>query len=277
MKMTGIIKDALLFPSKNTGRFAIYLLLSVLMTGFAIGGVFTNALGLFDGENYLLGGIYIIISIMISFLIAGYHIKVIKSGIDHDDEVPVFELYKDFMTGFDNTVVSLVYFIIPALIVLLVALDTNLFANAIAVVHEVVYQTFNVYIMGTSTALAATAITYTFEKFVGSLAMTVTAAIIIFAIFFVIQNMAEARLANTGSLKEALNIFEAIKDIARIGVGRVILLILVLFLVIAIIDIIFIAVLSYFPFLLAVIYIVITPYLALFTQRALGLLYSEIT
>ena len=277
MKMTGIIKDALLFPSKNTGRFAIYLLLSVLMTGFAIGGVFTNALGLFDGENYLLGGIYIIISIMIGFLIAGYHIKVIKSGIDHDDEVPVFELYKDFMTGFDNTVVSLVYFIIPALIVLLVALDTNLFANAIAVVHEVVYQTFNVYIMGTSTALAATAITYTFEKFVGSLAMTVTAAIIIFAIFFVIQNMAEARLANTGSLKEALNIFEAIKDIARIGVGRVILLILVLFLVIAIIDIIFIAVLSYFPFVLAVIYIVITPYLALFTQRALGLLYSEIT
>ncbi len=275
--MTGIIKDALLFPSKNTGRFAIYLLLSVLMTGFAIGGVFTNALGLFDGENYLLGGIYIIISIMISFLIAGYHIKVIKSGIDHDDEVPVFELYKDFMTGFDNTVVSLVYFIIPALIVLLVALDTNLFANAIAVVHEVVYQTFNVYIMGTSTALAATAITYTFEKFVGSLAMTVTAAIIIFAIFFVIQNMAEARLANTGSLKEALNIFEAIKDIARIGVGRVILLILVLFLVIAVIDIIFIAVLSYFPFLLSVIYIVITPYLALFTQRALGLLYSEIT
>ena len=275
--MTGIIKDALLFPSKNTGRFAIYLLLSVLMTGFAIGGVFTNALGLFDGENYLLGGIYIIISIMISFLIAGYHIKVIKSGIDHDDEVPVFELYKDFMTGFDNTVVSLVYFIIPALIVLLVALDTNLFANAIAVVHEVVYQTFNVYIMGTSTALAATAITYTFEKFVGSLAMTVTAAIIIFAIFFVIQNMAEARLANTGSLKEALNIFEAIKDITRIGVGRVILLILFLFLVIAVIDIIFIAVLSYFPFLLSVIYIVITPYLALFTQRALGLLYSEIT
>ena len=214
---------------------------------------------------------------MISFLIAGYHIKVIKSGIDHDDEVPVFELYKDFMTGFDNTVVSLVYFIIPALIVLLVALDTNLFANAIAVVHEVVYQTFNVYIMGTSTALAATAITYTFEKFVGSLAMTVTAAIIIFAIFFVIQNMAEARLANTGSLKEALNIFEAIKDITRIGVGRVILLILFLFLVIAVIDIIFIAVLSYFPFLLSVIYIVITPYLALFTQRALGLLYSEIT
>ena len=89
--------------------------------------------------------------------------------------------------------------------------------------------------------------------------------------------MAEARLANTGSLKEALNIFEAIKDITRIGVGRVILLILFLFLVIAVIDIIFIAVLSYFPFLLSVIYIVITPYLALFTQRALGLLYSEIT
>ena len=277
MKMTGIIKDALLFPSKNTGRFGIYLLLSVLMVGFAIGGFFTNALGVIDGENYLLGGMYLIISLMIGFLIAGYHIKVIKSGIEHDEEVPVFELYKDFMTGFDNTVVLLFYSIIPALIVLLVALDTNLFANAIAVIQEVIYQTFNVYFMGSSTYLAATAITYAFEKFVGSLAITVTVAVILFAIFFVIESMAEARLANTGSLKEALNIFEAIKDIARIGVGRVILLILVLFLVIAIIDIIFIAVLSYFPFLLAVIYIVITPYLALFTQRALGLLYSEIT
>ena len=78
MKMTGIIKDALLFPSKNTGRFGIYLLLSVLMVGFAIGGFFTNALGVIDGENYLLGGMYLIISLMIGFLIAGYHIKVIK-------------------------------------------------------------------------------------------------------------------------------------------------------------------------------------------------------
>ena len=51
MKITEIIKDAFLFPSKNTGRYAIYLLLSVLIVLFALGGVLTNALGIIDGEK----------------------------------------------------------------------------------------------------------------------------------------------------------------------------------------------------------------------------------
>ena len=158
MNITGIIKDAFLFPSKNTGRFAIYLLLSILMIGFVIGGCLTYAIGLFDSENYLTGGIYLIIAMLIGFIISGYHIKVIKSGTELDEEVPVFELFEDFMTGFDNVVVSIAYFIIPALIVLVVEFDANLFSNAIAVGQEFVLQIFNVYIMGSSTDIALTAI-----------------------------------------------------------------------------------------------------------------------
>jgi hypothetical protein len=276
MNITGIIKDAFLFPSKHTGRFAIYLLLSVLMAGFALGGSITNAFGLFDAENYLLGGIYSIISMLIGFIIYGYHIKVIKSGIELKDEVPTFELFEDFMTGFDNVVVSIVYFIIPALIVLLVAFDTNLFDNATAVVQELVLQIINVYILGGSIDIAVNALSQAMSNFVGSLALTLTAALIIFAIFSILRAMAEARLANTGSLRQALNIFESAKDITRIGVGKVILTILLIVVIIAIIEIILIALLSYYAFLLSVIFIIITPYLALVTQRAIGLLYSDI-
>ena len=88
--------------------------------------------------------------------------------------------------------------------------------------------------------------------------------------------MAEARLANTGSIREALNIFEAAKDITRIGLGKAILLLLAVVLIIAVIEIILLMALSYFPFLLSIIYIIMTPYLVLVTQRALGLLYSDI-
>ena len=276
MKITGIIKDAFLFPSKNTGRFAIYLLLSVLATGFAIGGILTYSLGLFNAENYLTGGVYLIISLLIGFIIGGYHIKIIKSGIELDDEIPVFELFEDFMTGFENFLVSAVYFIIPALIVILVAFDTNLFGNALAIIQEFLLQLFNVFIMGDSMNLAINALSNTILDFAGSLVITIAAALIVFAIFSILQTMAEARLANTGSLREALNIFEAAKDIIKIGLGKTILLIILFFVVIAIIEIILVVVLSYYVFLLSIIYIVITPYLLLVTQRAIGLLYSDI-
>ncbi|WP_407414261.1 DUF4013 domain-containing protein [Methanobrevibacter sp.] len=277
MKITEIIKDAFLFPSKNTGRYAIYLLLSVLASLFALGGVFTYILGIIDAENYLTGGIYIIISLLILIIISGYHIKIIKSGINLDDNVPVFELFEDFMTGFDNFIVLMFYMLIPTLIVALVGLDTNIFGKAIALGQEIVLQVFNVFIMGNSANIAVNAISNALNNLMGSLAVTIIAALVLYVIFGFILSMAESRLANTGSLKEALNIFETIKDITRIGAGKVILVILLVFILIIILEIILTFILNRYPFLLTTFGIIITPYFILVTQRAIGLLYSDIT
>ena len=277
MKITEIIKDAFLFPSKNTGRYAIYLLLSVLIVLFALGGVLTNALGIIDGENYLTGGMYLLISMLIGILISGYHLKVIKSGIERDEEVPGFKLYEDFMTGFDNVVVMIVYYMIPALIIVVVGHGANLFSNAIAVCREFVLQLFNVYIMGDSVNVAVNAISHTLNNFANSLAITVSIAFVLFVIFSFLQSMAGARLANTGSLKEALNIFESAKDMKRIGVGRVIILTLLVLVLIGVIELVLAIILNNYPFLLLTFSIVITPYFVLVTQRALGLLYSDIS
>ena len=276
MNILGIIKDAFLFPSRNIGRFAIYLLLTVLVVGFVFGGFVTNAFGLFDNENFLIGGIYFIIAMLIGFILAGYDIKVIKSGIELDENIPVFELFEDFMTGFNNVLVSIVYFISPALIVLLVGYDTKLFDNITGVVVEFISQIVNVYILGGSTDLAVNALSHAMTELVGSLAVTLTAALVIFAIFAILQAMAEARLANTGSVREALNILESAKDIKRIGVGKTILVIILVVLIIAIIETILMSVLGKFLFLYIIFYIIITPYLLLFAQRAIGLLYSDI-
>lgn len=275
MNITGIIKDAFLFPSKNIKRFAIYSLLSVLMVGFAFVGIIIYALGLLDAQNYLFGGIFLIISMLVGFIIYGYHIKVIKSGIEHDDNVPAFKWYETFMTGFDNAIVSLVYFIIPALIVAVVWYDTNVFGNAVAIGHEFVSQIISVYKMNTSINLAITAISNTVINFVISLAITVTVALIVFVIFSILQTLAEARLANTGSLREALDIWGVVKDLTRIGIGKVILVLILILVITAIIEIVFtMIVLQYL--VLAILYIILLPYLALFAKRALGLLYSDI-
>ena len=276
MNITEIIKNAFIFPSKNAGKFAIYLLLSVLMTAFALGGALTYGLGIFDSQNYLFGGFYLIISMLIAFVLAGYHISIIKSGIELNDKVPSFELFENFMTGAGNVAVAIFYTLIPSLIVLLIVVDTNLIGNAISVVKEVVMQIINVYAVGDSVNTAVNAISPVISNFVISLAVTITAALILYIIFSILQSIAEARFANTGSVREALNIFEALKDIKRIGVGRTILLCILLFIIISVVWIVLFTVFSSHLLLLIILAIILTPYLGLATKRAIGLLYSDI-
>ena len=276
MNITEIIKDAFLFPSKNMERFAVYLVLSVLMTVFILGGTLVYPWGFFNVDNYAIGGIYLVIALVIGFFISGYHLKVIKSGIELDDEVPVFELGENFLGGFEITIISVFYFIIQAFIIAVAVLATNVFGNAIATVQQIRLQIFNVFFMVNSADIAVDAISNAVFNFIISLAITIAVALIVFLIFSILQSASQARLANTDSLKDALNIFETLKDIKRIGIVKVLLLVLLVLVIIAVMGIIFISLFSYFPLLLSVIYIILVPYIALAIQRLIGLAYSDI-
>lgn len=274
MEIIEIIKDALVFPSENVGTFLIFAVLSILASAFSAIGVLVYALGVVNAELFLWGGLAAVIAMVIGWVMSGYLISVIKSGIELDDEVPEFEWWENFTTGFNNFIVSIVYFVIPAFIVVVVGYLTNVFGNIMLVATEITSQTQNVY-LGASTAIAADVIAQAFINLAVSLAVTLTVAFILFVIFSFLQTMAEARLANTGSLSEALNVFEAAKDIKRIGVGKVISVILLIIIVAGVIHVILSAIFSILP-ILSILSIVVTPYLLLFTQRAVGLLYSDI-
>lgn len=276
MNITEIIKDAFLFPSKNMERFAVYLVLSVLMTVFILGGTLVYPWGFFNVDNYAIGGIYLVIALMIGFFISGYHLKVIKSGIELDDEVPVFELGENFLGGFEITIISVFYFIIQAFIIAVAVLATNVFGNAIATVQEIRLQIFNVFFMVNSADIAVDAISNAVFNFIISLAITIAVALIVFLIFSILQSASQARLANTDSLKDALDIFEALKDIKRIGIVKVLLLVLLVLVIIAVMATIFIILFNYLPLAVSVIYIILVPYIALAIQRLIGLAYSDI-
>ena len=276
MNITEIIKDAFLFPSKNMERFAVYLVLSVLMTVFILGGTLVYPWGFFNVDNYAIGGIYLVIALMIGFFISGYHLKVIKSGIELDDEVPVFELGENFLGGFEITIISVFYFIIQAFIIAVAVLATNVFGNAIATVQQILLQIFNVFFMVNSADIAVDAISNAVFNFIISLAITIAVALIVFLIFSILQSASQARLANTDSLKDALDIFEALKDIKRIGIVKVLLLVLLVLVIIAVMATIFIILFNYLPLAVSVIYILLVPYIALAIQRLIGLAYSDI-
>ena len=276
MNITEIIKDAFLFPSKNMERFAVYLVLSVLMTVFILGGTLVYPWGFFNVDNYAIGGIYLVIALVIGFFISGYHLKVIKSGIELDDEVPVFELGENFLGGFEITIISVFYFIIQAFIIAVAVLATNVFGNAIAIVQQIRLQIFNVFFMVNSADIAVDAISNAVFNFIIPLAITIAVALIVFLIFSILQSASQARLANTDSLKYALDIFEALKDIKRIGIVKVLLLVLLVLVIIAVMATIFIILFNYLPLVVSVIYILLVPYIALAIQRLIGLAYSDI-
>ena len=274
MESIEIIKEAFVFPSKNIQLFVIYVILALLAGIFAFIGAILSAFGFISQECLLCGGILLIISMLIVWVLSGYLISVIKSGIDRDDEVPEFEWWDNFITGFDNFIVSIFYFIIPAFIVVFVALITNVFGNIATLATEILSQAENVY-LGASTTIAYGTISQAVVNLAISLAITTMVAVIVFIIFLFLQTIAEARLANTGSLTEALNIMETAKDIKRIGVLDVILVILLIIIICAVIEMFLSAIFAFIP-LLSILSIIVTPYLLFFAKRAVGLLYSNI-
>lgn len=110
---------------------------------------------------------------------------------------------------------------------------------------------------------------------VGGLAITAIISAIIFIIFALLLFIAAARLADTGSIKEALMVNKVIEDISAIGFGRYIgwyIILIIIFLVFGII----VAILSLIPYLGTVIVaLVCTPFIYLFQGRTLGVLYAE--
>ena len=95
--------------------------------------------------------------------------------------------------------------------------------------------------------------------------------LIIFAFAFLIG---ECRLAKTDSLGYALNIGEAIKDIQRIGIVKILAVLIISAIIAAIIS--WIGGLFGTGIIGSIVSAIISAYLVFFTSRSSGLLYSEV-
>ena len=277
MEIMEIIKDAFVFPSNNLEKLAIYIVLTVVVGLLIGGGILMGVFSTMDaGYLAIIGIILFIIGIILALIMSGYQLGILKSGIDLNDEAPAFDWKNDLINGLKVLVVSIVYFIIPAIIVMIIGLVTNVPGNFMKIINEATVAPANATAMANSTGIAMDAVSQsTIAAFGTSLAVTAIVAFVLFIIFAFIQTMGQARLANTGSLGQALNIPEAAKDITRIGVGKVIAVILLVVIIVAVIN----AILGYLygqVSQLSILSLIVTPYLAFFTQRASGLLYSDI-
>lgn len=276
MEIMEIIKDAFVFPSQNLEKLVIYIVLTFVMGLFIAGGIISGIFGAMDNSLYfVLTAILAIIAICIAFIISGYQIGVIKTGIDQVDDAPGFDWINNLVTGIKALIVSIVYFIIPAIIIAIVALVTNIPGQIADIAQQAVVSPANTTAVASGASPIATISDAAMASLMGSIAITGIIALVLIIIFAFLATMANARLANTGSLSEAVNIVEAFKDITRIGVGKVIAVILLSIIVVAVIQGILGYLYGQVP-QLSIIGVIVTPYLTFFTNRVTGLLYSDI-
>ena len=278
MEITEIIKDSLMFPANNLKALAIYIAITFVMGILVAGGIF-SALGIQNSALYgILSFILFIIAVLVGFILSGYEIDIIKTGIDLEDLAPDFDWKADLIRGIKAIIVAIVYFIIPAIITLIVAFITNVPGNIVNVTQYINQTAVNANGTVVANSVLEMVPDSVMSGLVGSISITLLVAAVLFIIFSFIQVMANSRLANTDSLGEALNIPEAVKDISRIGVGKVLATLILVFIVSLVIGAILSAVYQQVP-QLSILNIIVTPYLMFlmfFTNRATGLLYSDI-
>ena len=275
MEIMEIIKEAMVFPSKDIVKLAVYIALSVVSVLLGAFGILYLAIGVASQSFWIIiGVIAFIAALILGFITTGYIVSIIRSGIEHEESAPQFMWKENLVTGIKFVVLNIVYFIIPAIVVLILGWVTNLFGMASIMFTRMMYASMAAPANATVT-IADVVPQSMIISFGNSLIIVGIVAFILFVIFGFLETMGQCRLAKTDSLGYAVNIPEAFRDIGRIGFGKVIGLTVLIFVIILVINCIISGLNAYIAGF-SILSIIVTPYLSFFAARASGLLYSDI-
>ncbi len=236
MDLGEIIKDSLSYPLANIKALIIFIILGIIV-GVVVGSSLIGMVMSINSGKVLAtlasGFIGFIVALVVGFFISGYQLDVIKFGIERRNDGPAIDPLRQFLNGVKVMVVSLIYYVIPLIIVAILGL------------------------------------------FLRSWIMTLI-SFILFVIFGLAQFMAQCRLAKTGDLVDALAIGEAIGDISRVGILRLLLFIIMVFVIAFILILISALIMNWNGAVGGIILGIIGVYLMFFMARATGLLYSDV-
>lgn len=267
--MTGLIdifKESLPYPIQDIKTLLIFGVFFVVME---LSDIFLGwGINLDPSIKSLLG----VLAFIAALFVLGYFISVLRQTISGYDGLPEIDFKSNLLDGIQYIIVAIIYMIIPFIISIIIAGATGVFSNIFKIAT---FMSENPDVMQSATSFNQAIPQELLSGLAGGLAITAIISAIIFIIFALLLFIAAARLADTGSIKEALMVNKVIEDISEIGFGRYIgwyIILIIIFLVFGII----VAILSLIPYLGTVIVaLVCTPFIYLFQGRTLGVLYAE--
>ncbi|MDO5860693.1 DUF4013 domain-containing protein [Methanobrevibacter sp.] len=236
MEIMEIISDALVYPLNNLKAFVIYLVLGII-AGIAIAGTVSAIVVGVAYKNALAIIGSGILGIIVT-LIIGFVITGYELDIiKYGIERNVRAPGIDFVRQFINGIKFFVVNIVYFIVPIIIG-------SILAII-------FQHWLSGLLTA-------------------------ILFIIFALAAIMGQCRLAKTEDLVNALAIGEAIGDISRVGILKLILFIVVVFVIALILSLIVSFINNWNTAVGGVLIGILGVYLTFFTSRAMGLLYSDV-
>lgn len=237
MSLSEIISDAVSYPFTDIQKFLIVGVISII----------AGLSDLFKGwgfDSLAILAVAGIIGIIFSVILSGYGVSVIRNAINNSREIPDFDFMTNLIDGIKAIIIGIVYFIIPVIITVVLAIVTGAIGAGL-------------------------------DHIMAGLGVFVILAIIVFIIFGIFAVVALARFADTGELGAALSIGNVIEDAKRIGFGKIILVLIAVFIVAIVISVV-LSILAIIPFIgILLVYLIAGGFAVLFYNRAIGLLYID--
>lgn len=236
MELGEIISDALTYPFQNIKALVIYIILGIIL-GISIIGTLVGIMAGMDANNVL---------------------TVLGSGI------------------IGVIIALIVYFVISGyeLDIIKLGITRSAGAPSIDFVRQFIngVKLFVVSIVYFIVPIIVSAIlAVIFQHWLSTIITT-----ILFIIFGLAAFMAQCRLAKTEDLGYALAIGDAIGDISRVGIVKLLLYIIIVFIIAFVLLLIVSLIAQWNSFVGGVLLGILGVYLVFFQARAMGLLYSNV-
>ncbi len=262
MDVLEIIKEAIYYPTRDLRGWGIVAAI------FLITGILGQLALLYPDYSSILG----VLSFVVIILLIGINLSIIKSTIDGKDEIPMIDLVTNFVDGIKYLIVNIVYFIIPVIVLFIISIIAGVYNN----LGNFLIALNNTNMVNSTPAEVLSAVpTDVMNSLVGSLAIVALCALVLFIIFELFFVIAQARLADTGDIMDALNFKTVYSKISSIGWGNYIVFILLLLVIIFIVGMIS-GLIELIPYIGRIISSVLADsYLLVLVSRAIGLIYNE--
>lgn len=267
MKLGEIFGDALKYPISNPQALVIVGVIFLIAN-------LTTLLAQFGVRNSAFATIWAIVALIVSILLVGYGLSVLKNAIDLDDGIPSFDWMKNFVDGIKSLVVQIIYMIVPTIVSIIVGYAT------MGPALSRIFTPANISQMATNSS-STTVILNSIPSSVwaglfSGIAITAVITIIFYIIFALFLTVAQCRLAKYDSIGEALSFGQVYSDMKEIGIVNLIVFVIILWIIAIIISIVGVFI-SAIPIVGIIISsLVINSFVLLFANRALGLLYSDV-
>ena len=256
MTLTENFNDSFKYPFSDLMKFCIFGVV-----------VLISSIGSLNFGKAIINAIMVIIGFIALVITFGYGLSITRNAIANSDEIPMLDLKVHLIDGIRMLVLSIVYYIIPTIIIAIVAVASGLFGKVSDILANATQSGAN---------LAVSIPNDVALSLVGPASITALVAAIVLIIFGLLYYIGVCRFAKSDDLVESLNILDSARDLKRVGIVKIIAWGILLVIIVCILSFIgsLITMIPYVGFFISA--FLISTYTVFITFRSIGLVYADI-